>query len=100
MARSKAYRLDPRAWQEIEAAEESYRQRSVDASAEYLVAVSEALEKISRTPRRWPKYLHGTRRFLLHRFPFFIVYIEEPEVVSVVAVAHSKRTPGYWKQRL
>jgi toxin ParE1/3/4 len=100
MAGSKTYRLDPRAWQEIEAADDWYRERSVDASAEFIVAVSDALDSICSAPRRWPNYLYGTKRFLLRRFPFSIVYLDEPDVVSIVAVAHSKRKPGYWKERL
>jgi toxin ParE1/3/4 len=53
-----------------------------------------------QAPQRWPKYLHGTRRFVLHRFPFSITYLDDPDVLSVIAVAHGKRTPGYWKQRV
>jgi toxin ParE1/3/4 len=100
MAGSKTYRLDPRAWEEIEAADDWYRERSVDAGVEFIVAISDALETISKAPKRGPQYLHGTRRFLLRRFPFSIVYLDEPGVVTNVAVAHSKRKPGYWKQRL
>jgi toxin ParE1/3/4 len=100
MARSKPYRAHPEVWVEIEGADDWYMQRSLDASAAFLAAVYEAFDTISDTPHRWPKYLHGTRRFLLHRFPFAIVYLDDPDVVSIVAVAHSKRKPGYWKRRL
>ena len=54
----------------------------------------------SEAPQRWPKYLHGTRRFVMQRFPFSVVYLDDPELVTIVAVAHSKRKPGYWKDRL
>jgi|SRR5450631_3699201 len=100
MPRSKIYRLDLQAWQEIEAADDWYLERSADASVEFLTAVSEALESISRSPRRWPKHLYGTRRFVLHRFPFSIVYLDDPNLLSIIAVAHNKRKPGYWKERL
>jgi plasmid stabilization system protein ParE len=72
MARSKPYRLHALAWQEIEAGDDWYRQRSLDASVGFIAAVSDALESISDAPRRWPKYLYGTRRFVLDRFPSFI----------------------------
>ena len=100
MARSKPYRLHALAWQEIEAGDDWYRRRSVDASVGFIAAVSDALESISDAPRRWPKYLYGTRRFVLDRFPFSIVYLDSPDEVNIVAVAHTKRKPGYWKQRL
>jgi|SRR5579863_193525 len=100
MARSKPYRAHPEVWVEIEGADDWYMQRSLDASAAFLAAVYEAFDTVSDAPHRWPKYLHGTRRFLLHRFPFAIVYLDDSDLVTIVAVAHSKRKPGYWRQRL
>jgi hypothetical protein len=48
------------------------------------------------THRRLPE---GVRRMFLRSFPYSVVYIVEPRVV-VVAVAHLRRRPGYWVQRL
>jgi len=45
-------------------------------------------------------YLHGTRRVVLQRFPFFIVFLDWQEEIYIVAVAHTKRRPGYWKGRV
>jgi toxin ParE1/3/4 len=100
VTQSKPYRLHPEALLEIEAAHDWYLQRSMDASVEFLVEISAALEAIPQAPSRWPKFLHGTRRFLLDRFPFSIIYLDDPDFVSFVAVAHSRRRPGYWMTRL
>ncbi|MBZ5663803.1 MAG: type II toxin-antitoxin system RelE/ParE family toxin [Acidobacteriia bacterium] len=100
MPESKPYRLHPEVWLEIEAADDWYLERSADASAAFIAALSDAFENISQAPERWPKYSYGTRRFVLHRFPFSIIYLDDPDVVSIVAVAHSKRKPRYWKARL
>lgn len=100
MPENKLYRFDPEAWHELEAADDWYLQRSPEVSIRFLAAVNDALETIVQWPQRWPKYVHATRRFILWRFPFSIVYLDEPTVVSVVAIAHSKRRPGYWKDRL
>jgi len=67
---------------------------------EFITEVSDAIDGIRKAPHRWPKYLHGTRRFVLGRFPFSIIYLDAAEFVNIVAVAHSKRKPGYWKRRL
>jgi toxin ParE2 len=40
-----------------------------------------------------------TRRLLLARFPYQIVYRLTPTEVVVLAVAHLKRRPDYWKER-
>ncbi|MGA8431786.1 MAG: type II toxin-antitoxin system RelE/ParE family toxin [Candidatus Sulfotelmatobacter sp.] len=100
MARSKPYRLHPLAWLEIEGGENWYRQHSLDASLDFIAEVSEAIKSIREAPNRWAMHLHGTRRFVLDRFPFSIVYLDTEDLVSVVAVAHSKRKPGYWKIRI
>jgi toxin ParE1/3/4 len=100
MARSKPYRLHPLAWQEIEGGEAWYQQHGSDVGLEFIAEVSDAIDRIRRDPHRWPKYLHGTRRFVLDRFPFSIVYLDAEEIVNIVAVAHGKRKPAYWKRRL
>lgn len=100
MAESKPYRVHPLAWEDVDAADAWYFERSPEASDGLIVEISEGLEAICEAPQRWPKYLHGTRRFLLHRFPFAIVFVDEPDMVNVIAVAHHKRLPGYWKKRV
>lgn len=100
MPKGKSYRVDERAWREVEAAEDWYYERSEDAGTAFLLEVLHSFEIISHAPKRWARYLHGTRRFLLHHFPFSVVYLDDPDGVTMVAVAHNKRKPGYWKRRL
>ena len=100
MPRPKPYRLHPKAWQEFEAADDWYLSRSPDVSLAFLSDVYDALTTISESPHRWPKYLHGTRRFVIHRFPFSVIYLDDSEFVTIIAVSHSKRKPGYWRERL
>jgi toxin ParE1/3/4 len=92
--------IDPQARAEIREAARWYGKRSPQARADFLLAVSDAFVHIIRAPQRWPIGSYGTRRFVLGRFPFSIVYLEEPSLIYIVAVAHHKRKPGYWKQRL
>jgi plasmid stabilization system protein ParE len=42
---------------------------------------------------------HQTRRVLLDKFPYQIVYRLRPTEIVIVAVAHLKRRPEYWKDR-
>jgi len=100
MAESKPYRVHPLAWADIDAADAWYFERSPDTADAFVAEVSLAIETICEAPQRWPKYLYGTHRFLLHRFPFSIVYLDDPDTVSVIAVAHHKRKPGYWNKRV
>jgi toxin ParE1/3/4 len=100
MPGSKPYRVHPLAWLEIEAAADWYQQRSEQASVAFIGAVFDALESVSSAPQRWPQYLFGTQRFVFYRFPFSAIYLDAPDAVDIVAIAHNKRKPGYWRQRL
>jgi plasmid stabilization system protein ParE len=100
MAAPKEHRFHTLAWREVEEADVWYLSRDYDTSVDFLRDLDAALEAISGAPRRWPKYLHGTRRLVMQRFPFSVVYLDDPELVTIIAIAHAKRKPGYWKKRL
>jgi len=40
------------------------------------------------------------RRYAFPRYPFSLVYILRGEDIEIVAVAHGRRRPGYWRARL
>jgi toxin ParE1/3/4 len=50
----------------------------------------------------WPGGLarRGVRRLLMRRFPFSVVFVAAGEGVTVLALAHHRRRPGYWRDRL
>ena len=98
--KSKLFRFHPEASQDLREAVGWYRSRSPSIAVEFRIAASIVIRQIVQSPNRWPKYLHGTRRFVLQRFPFSIIYLDDPGEVIIVARAHNKRKPGYWKQRL
>ena len=93
-------RLHDDASKEYDAAFDWYLERSDDAALGFDAEVNRAIGLIVESPQRWPIGPHGTRRFLLRRFPFFLIYRERtPVEIQIVAVAHTSRKPGYWKHR-
>jgi len=76
-----------------------YRSRSMPAAEKFEEAFWKAIQTVEAFPQRWPIYFARFRRYTLHEFPFSIVYREEPSRTFVLAVAHGRRRPGYWKQR-
>ena len=50
--------------------------------------------------RRRGRYGRWARRYVFPRYPFSLVYIVRGDVIEVVAVAHGRRRPGYWRSRL
>lgn len=85
---------------EAEAAARWYAERSAAAARGFSDEIDAAESAIARLPEAWPRFDHGTRRFLLRRYPFSVVYRVESHRVLIIAVAHGRRRPGYWKLRL
>lgn len=77
-----------------------YWSRSRVAALDFADELKAALTRLGKAPQICPPYLRGTRRMLLDRFPFCVVFRERPHDIQVVAVAHAKRRPGYWAKRL
>jgi plasmid stabilization system protein ParE len=77
-----------------------YWERSEAAADGFLLEVEAALDEIAEAPNRWPRHLYGTRRFILRRFPFSVVYVMLESGIRIVAMAHAKRQPGYWRGRV
>ena len=90
----------PAAIHEAESAARWYRERSLLAATRFVDELNQVIDKILEAPQRWPRGLRGTRKVKLPCFPFLVVYREEEGMVMVLAVAHGRRRPGYWKSRL
>jgi toxin ParE1/3/4 len=92
--------LHPAALAEAEAAIGWYRERSERAAQRFLDELDRVIHKIAEVPRRFPQFELGTTRFIMRRFPYFIVFRESDSAIEIVAVAHGRRRPGYWKDRV
>jgi plasmid stabilization system protein ParE len=91
--------LHPAAITEARKAYRWYLARNFGAARRFKAAFEAALAQIAQSPDRWPAYLHGTRYRPLRRFPFIVVYRQRADRLQIIAVAHGRRKPGYWKRR-
>jgi toxin ParE1/3/4 len=71
---------------------------------EFLDALARGIEIIGADPDRFARLetsvsTRNTRRFLLSRFPYLIIYELLPDEAVMLAVAHAARRPRYWKER-
>jgi toxin ParE1/3/4 len=90
----------PAAREEFLAAAHHYDTAAPGLGHDFIAAVERAVARIAAFPEHGSPHLMGTRRVVLRRFPFSVVYLLEPEAVLVVAVAHHSRRPGYWRDRV
>ena len=94
----------PEANEEILDAVEWYRDESRDRTAgdRFLVAVNGAIDRVARTGTSYLAKYPGTsaRYTKLAKFPYLVVFHETGERLLVVAVAHERRRPAYWRDRL
>lgn len=93
-------RIHPAALEEAEAATEWYRRRSPQVAGMFLDELDRTIDRIGVHPGQFPEYAFGTRRLVLQRFPYLVVFRETPTGVEVIAVAHGRRRPGYWRDRV
>jgi toxin ParE1/3/4 len=85
---------------DVKRAVEWYKQKSSKAALDFVAELNRAVSEIRKAPDRWPSGKDNTRRFLLWRFPFSIIYSEQRSVITIWAVAHGSRRPDYWASRL
>jgi plasmid stabilization system protein ParE len=89
----------PGARQDYDESFDWYAERSTSAAERFSDAVDDALLRIATNPVAFAFIDSRHQGCRVQRFPFQIVYRDEPDRVLVVAVAHAKCRPGYWKRR-
>jgi plasmid stabilization system protein ParE len=67
--------------------------------ARYMAAVERVIELIVEAPQRWPIFEEDVRRCLTRVFPYALLYSVEADYILILAVMHSHREPGYWRDR-
>jgi plasmid stabilization system protein ParE len=96
----KRIRIQSQAQEEINEAFEWYFQRSPGAAEAFLTEIGASMAQIASHPQMYPPYTKNTRRRVLSAFPYSLIFQEKDDSVLVVAVAHAKRRPGYWRGRI
>ena len=86
---------------EYEEARAWYERRREDLGDAFTDEVDRAISRIARSPSRWPAVFVRFRRVRLRRFPYILYYhVVDDSLALVLAVAHARRRPGYWRRRL
>lgn len=76
-----------------------YFERNPAVAAALETELRVAFSRIALMPTATSASFAPARRFLLKRFPYEVIFRIYPEVILIVAIAHVKRRPGYWRRR-
>ncbi len=90
----------PEADHEMFEAARYYQSLSSGLGDDYLDEVERAVHSIETSPQTWPVLEGDFRRRLVRRFPFGVIYRIEPDKILIIAVAHLRKKPGYWENRI
>ena len=101
----KSVRLSSEALQELAEAASWYETRQPGLAIRFLQDMDRAQQAIQSRPQSFPLLANmavdlAIRRTLLPRFPYALVFFELPTEIRVLAIAHAKRHPHYWLNRL
>ncbi|WP_395685786.1 type II toxin-antitoxin system RelE/ParE family toxin [Caenimonas koreensis] len=87
----------PQAEAEVREAFFWYFDRSPMAAEAFRLELLDAIDGLVGTANDWPQDEDGTRHYHLKHFPYTVMYEVIGNQVTVLAIAHQRRRPGYWR---
>lgn len=96
----KTYKFLKAASIEVEESRSFYDEERLGLGAEFIDEIDATMYEVCKQPEIWRNVTPNIKRKSIDRFPFVVYYAIEEDCILVVAVAHQKRRPGYWKNRL
>ena len=90
----------PEADEEFREAVRYYEKEAPGVGLRFIAEVRKGVSFITENPFASAAVGSGIRRKVLNHFPYSLLYAVELDLVVIVAVAHQKRRPRYWRGRL
>ena len=94
-----SHSFHPEAEAEFLGAIDYYQDCEDGLGIDFAVEVQSAIDRAVQNPRAWAVLEDDVRRCQTKRFPYGVLYSEEPDGVFVLAVMHLNRDPDYWQNR-
>ena len=77
-----------------------YEAASPNLGVDFLDDVQRGVDLLRAQPAVGQSVGRELRRIVLHRFPFCLIYAAEVDAIVIIAVAHQRRQPDYWRERV
>jgi toxin ParE1/3/4 len=95
----KPIRFHPEAEAEMINAAAWYEAQQIGLGKRFLTSVQDALNRIQLNPELYPAIEKDIRRCLITTFPFGVLFRIKSDMMTITAIMHLHRDPGYWKNR-
>ena len=76
-----------------------YRERNALFADAFRAEVFATIDRIVAPPMAKAADEDGNRKRVLHRFPYTVFYDVADRSITILAVAHHRRSPRYWRSR-
>ena len=90
----------PGARDELQTSALYYEEEVTGLGGEFLDEIERATALIQEFPDSGTPFSSHTRRYLVDRFPFGIIYAIKADRIFIIAIMHLHRKPGYWHDRI
>lgn len=100
-----AFDFHPEARAELFAGADWYEERQAGLGERFQAVVTAAVTAAVDDPEAWATWPGWDREPVVRSkgvsdFPYRVVYFVRGDLLTIVAVAHAKRRPGYWRERV
>jgi plasmid stabilization system protein ParE len=82
---------------EIQTAADYYESKEAGLGFHFIDELNHAIAFVLQFPNAWSLISKRSRRCVLGRFPYNILYSVEQDTVTIVTVVHQRRDPEKWQ---
>ncbi len=94
------YSFHPAAENELYQAVNYYNQCQDGLGLEFAKEVYSSIQVILSFPQAWAPLSENTRRCIINRFPYGIIYNIAENEILIIALMQLNKKPEYWKDRI
>ncbi|MDD5772976.1 MAG: type II toxin-antitoxin system RelE/ParE family toxin [bacterium] len=93
------YSFHPEAEKELLEAINYYNECQDKLGIEFAKETYKSIQNILLFPKAWAPLSSNTRRYLINRFPYGVIYQITEKEIYIIAIMQLSRKPNYWENR-